>query len=60
MLATELLEPKGRAFLVASMGIAGTAADIPVTDAAMAASGLQELEPALWRGCVEGATTAAG
>ena len=44
MFATELLEPRERAFLINSMGIARGAADIAGTDAAIAASGLGVVE----------------
>lgn len=43
MFATELLEPAERRFLVGAMGISDAAADIPTTDAAIAASGLRML-----------------
>jgi ubiquinone/menaquinone biosynthesis C-methylase UbiE len=44
MFATELLEPKERAFLVATMGVDETAADFANTATAIAASGLRVVE----------------
>lgn len=42
--ATELLEPTERRFLVGAMGISDAAADIPTTEAGIAASGLRVLQ----------------
>lgn len=44
MFATELLEPRERAFFIDSMGVAEAAADIASTDAAIGACGLRVVE----------------